>query len=165
MKSLYKNMLNLNRRNFQDHPFHLVSPSPWPLYTSLSLLGLTTSGVLTFHGFDYADNNLFLSLTALVLSMSLWFRDIIAEATYLGNHSLAVQRGLNIGVALFIVSEALFFLAIFWTFFHKLSVLWVGAKFRGNPKILITKLYKKAYKVAPLMPGGIVTSLEILAKS
>jgi len=31
---------------------------------------------------------------------------------------LAVQRGLNMGVALFIVSEILFFLAIFWAFFH-----------------------------------------------
>lgn len=38
--------------------------------------------------------------------------------TYLGNHTLAVQQGLNMGVALFIVSEALFFLAIFWAFFH-----------------------------------------------
>jgi len=38
--------------------------------------------------------------------------------TYIGNHTLAVQRGLNMGVALFIVSEALFFVAIFWTFFH-----------------------------------------------
>ena len=38
--------------------------------------------------------------------------------TYLGHHTLAVQRGLNMGVALFIVSEALFFLAIFWAFFH-----------------------------------------------
>jgi len=38
--------------------------------------------------------------------------------TYLGNHTLAVQKGLNMGVALFIVSEALFFLAIFWAFFH-----------------------------------------------
>jgi len=34
-------------------------------------------------------------------------------ATYLGNHTAAVQQGLNMGVALFIVSEALFFLAIF----------------------------------------------------
>src|SRR5277367_5898786 len=50
--------------------------------------------------------------------MSFWFRDVISEATYLGNHTLAVQRGLNMGVALFIVSEALFFLAIFWAFFH-----------------------------------------------
>jgi len=31
---------------------------------------------------------------------------------------MAVQRGLNLGVALFIASEALFFLAIFWAFFH-----------------------------------------------
>ena len=41
------------------------------------------------------------------------------KLTYLGNHTLAVQKGLNIGVALFIVSEALFFLGIFWAFFHK----------------------------------------------
>ena len=72
-------MLNLNRSNFQAHPFHLVSPSPWPLYTSISLLSLTTSAVLSFHGFAYAEYNLLLSLTALILSMSLWFRDIIAE--------------------------------------------------------------------------------------
>jgi cytochrome c oxidase subunit 3 len=65
-------MLNLNRSIFQSHPFHLVSPSPWPLYTSISLLTLTTSGVLSFHGFAYAENNLFLSLIALILSMSLW---------------------------------------------------------------------------------------------
>ena len=38
--------------------------------------------------------------------------------TYLGNHTLSVQKGLNMGVALFIISEALFFLAIFWAFFH-----------------------------------------------
>ena len=39
--------------------------------------------------------------------------------TYLGNHTMSVQRGINLGVALFIVSEALFFLAIFWAFFHE----------------------------------------------
>ena len=111
-------MSNLNRSNFQAHPFHLVSPSPWPLYTSISLLTLTTSAVLTFHGFVSEIYCLFLALITVVGSMSLWFRDIISEATYLGNHTLAVQRGLNMGVALFIVSEALFFLAIFWAFFH-----------------------------------------------
>ena len=48
-------------------------------------------------------------------------KDIVQTVllTYLGNHTTAVQRGLNMGVALFIVSEALFFLAIFWAFFHK----------------------------------------------
>jgi len=53
-----------------------------------------------------------------VYSMCLWFRDVTNERTYSGNHTLAVQRGLNVGVGLFIISEALFFLAIFWSFFH-----------------------------------------------
>ncbi|MBE3091817.1 MAG: cytochrome c oxidase subunit 3 [Candidatus Atribacteria bacterium] len=38
---------------------------------------------------------------------------MIAEGTFLGDHTFAVQKGINIGVILFIVSEALFFLAIF----------------------------------------------------
>ena len=70
------------------------------------------------HGFVWAGIFLLLAFISLVSSMTFWFRDIISEATYLGNHTLAVQRGLNMGVALFIVSEALFFLAIFWAFFH-----------------------------------------------
>ena len=106
------------RNNFQSHPFHLVSPSPWPIITSFSLLNLTFSTVLFVHGFDYAFYFLFLSLLNLIYSMSLWFRDIISEGTYIGNHTLAVQNGLNLGVGLFIVSEALFFLAIFWAYFH-----------------------------------------------
>ena len=111
-------MTNLIRSNFQAHPFHLVAPSPWPILTCASLLTLTTAGVLTMHGYTNAHSYLSLALISLICSMSFWFRDVISEATYLGNHTLAVQRGLNMGVALFIVSEALFFLAIFWTFFH-----------------------------------------------
>lgn len=95
-----------------------MSPSPWPLNTSTTLFALTSSGVLTMHGFKSSSVFWLLALLLLISSMSLWWRDVIAEGTYLGNHTLAVQRGLNMGVALFIVSEALFFLAIFWAFFH-----------------------------------------------
>ena len=111
-------MTNLTRTQFQFHPFHLVSPSPWPIFACGCLLAITTSLVLDMHGFTISNQNLSIALLSLVLTISLWFRDVISEATYLGNHTLAVQRGLNMGIALFIVSEALFFLAIFWTFFH-----------------------------------------------
>ena len=111
-------MTNLSRSNFQAHPFHLVSPSPWPFYTTTSLFALTLSAVLTFHSFSQALTILLGALISLIYSMGLWFRDVVNEATYLGNHTLAVQRGINMGVALFIASEALFFLAIFWSFFH-----------------------------------------------
>ena len=59
-------MTNLTRSNFQAHPFHLVSPSPWPLYTCISLLTLTTSGVLTMHGFDNAIYFLMLAFVSLI---------------------------------------------------------------------------------------------------
>jgi cytochrome c oxidase subunit 3 len=107
-----------NRNNFQSHPYHLVSPSPWPIFTSFNLLNLTFSFVLFVHGFNSAFYFLLISLINLIYSMSLWFRDIISEGTYLGNHTMAVQKGLNLGVGLFIVSEGLFFLAIFWAYFH-----------------------------------------------
>ena len=111
-------MSNILRSNFQAHPFHLVSPSPWPINSSLSLLGLTCSGVLKMHGFSFAFYFVALGFVSLISSMCLWFKDIISEGSYLGNHTSAVQRGLNMGVGLFIVSEALFFLAIFWAYFH-----------------------------------------------
>ena len=63
-----------NRSIFQHHPFHLVSPSPWPLYTCISLLTLTTSGVLTMHGFNNSNVFVLFAFISLVLSMSFWWR-------------------------------------------------------------------------------------------
>ena len=123
-------MTNLVRSNFQAHPFHLVSPSPWPLLVCVSLFGITTSGVSSMHNFNISEDVLAITFISIIATMSFWFRDIISEGTYLGNHTLAVQRGLSMGVILFIVSEALFFLAIFWTFFH--SALSPGLEVGGQ---------------------------------
>jgi hypothetical protein len=41
------------------------------LYTPISLLSLTTSAALSFHGFAYAEYNLMTSLTSWILSISL----------------------------------------------------------------------------------------------
>ena len=74
-------MTNLIRSNFQDHPFHLVSPSPWPLFTSVCLFNLTTSAALAMHNFSNSYYVNYISFLLLVSVMSLWFRDIISEAT------------------------------------------------------------------------------------
>lgn len=74
-------MTEIVRSNFQNHPFHLVSPSPWPLNTSISLFALTSCGALSMHSFSQGHNVFFLALVSLVLSMSFWFRDIISEGT------------------------------------------------------------------------------------
>jgi cytochrome c oxidase subunit 3 len=63
-------MTNLTRSNFQAHPFHLVSPSPWPIFTCIALLTLTTTGVLTMHNFSNAEHFLQLAFISVITSMS-----------------------------------------------------------------------------------------------
>ena len=74
-------MSEILRSNFQNHPFHLVSPSPWPLNTSFSLFTLTISGALSMHTFSNAYNVFYLAFLLVTFSMALWFRDIISEGT------------------------------------------------------------------------------------
>jgi len=50
--------------------------------------------------------------------MFFWWRDIIREGTYEGQHTARVQLGLKMGMILFITSEIMFFLAFFWAFFN-----------------------------------------------
>lgn len=76
------------------------------------------SAAFYFNGVANSGTLLVLGLVATVSAMILWFRDVAAEGTLMGNHTFAVQKGLNIGVALFIVSEIFFFISIFWAYFH-----------------------------------------------
>lgn len=112
------NKLTVDRRSFQAFPFHLVEPSPWPILTSFALLTLTVSAVLYMHGFANGGTLLSLGFILTASGMTLWFRDIISEGTYLGNHTFEVRKGLTLGVALFIVSEVFAFLGVFWAYFH-----------------------------------------------
>jgi cytochrome c oxidase subunit 3 len=102
---------------FQPHPYHLVEPSPWPLAASIALLTSTVSAVCLFHGYSHGGVILTMGLLAVLSTMGLWWADVIREGTFLGHHTLRVQRGLILGVILFIVSECFFFLSIFWAFF------------------------------------------------
>lgn len=106
--------MQLSRSQFQGHPFHLVTPSPWPLLTSFALLILTLAAAMYFNGFANGGTLVAIGFITTVSAMTLWFRDVVAEGTLLGNHTFAVQKGLNLGVALFIVSEVFFFISIFW---------------------------------------------------
>lgn len=92
----------------------MVEPSPWPLLTAFALLTLTVSGVLYFNGIQYGEVLLTLGFLSTLFAMILWFRDVTIEGTYLGDHTFPVQKGITMGVALFIGSEAMFFLSIFW---------------------------------------------------
>jgi len=104
--------------NNQSHPFHLVDPSPWPIVTATAAFGTTTGGVMYFHNYIGGNFLMSLSLSFLVFMMFTWWRDVVREGTFEGQHTKPVEYGLRMGMVLFIVSEVMFFFAFFWAFFH-----------------------------------------------
>nr|AML26178.1 cytochrome c oxidase subunit III [Scolytinae sp. BMNH 1274290] len=100
----------------QNHPFHLVDQSPWPLTTSISVFIMLMGIIKWFHLFKM---DLMISgFLLIIMSSYQWWRDITRESTYQGHHTMKVTKGLQWGMILFIISEIFFFLAFFWAFFH-----------------------------------------------
>nr|YP_010883253.1 cytochrome c oxidase subunit III [Pylorgus porrectus]WIF28478.1 cytochrome c oxidase subunit III [Pylorgus porrectus] len=99
-----------------NHPFHLVDNSPWPLTGSIGAMTTASGMVLWFH-----KNELYLLTLGTIiniLTMYQWWRDIVRESTFQGKHTSVVVNGLKLGMILFIISEIFFFISFFWGFFH-----------------------------------------------
>nr|YP_009472887.1 cytochrome c oxidase subunit III [Acanthaspis ruficeps]AST10091.1 cytochrome c oxidase subunit III [Acanthaspis ruficeps] len=99
-----------------NHPYHLVDYSPWPLTGSIGAMTLTSGMIMWFHKND--TSLYFLGVFITIMTMIQWWRDISREGTYQGKHTIAVTSGLKWGMILFIISEMFFFVSFFWGFFH-----------------------------------------------
>ena len=99
------------------HSFHLVDPSPWPLVASLGAFFMTSGTVLYMNKFLGGGQLASIGFLVILYVMYTWWRDIVREATFEEQHSAAVQRGLRLGMILFIVSEVMFFLPFSELFF------------------------------------------------
>nr|UPL65836.1 cytochrome c oxidase subunit III [Haedus sp.] len=102
--------------NMNNHPFHLVDYSPWPLTGSVGAMTFTSGMAMMF-----TNNNLYLysiGMVIILLTMYQWWRDISREATFQGIHNSVVISGMKISMMLFIISEIMFFISFFWAFFH-----------------------------------------------
>uniref|UniRef100_UPI00300328B8 cytochrome c oxidase subunit III n=1 Tax=Gonypeta brunneri TaxID=2909294 RepID=UPI00300328B8 len=99
-----------------NHPYHLVTYSPWPIVAAASIM----IGMMGFIKFSYEYNEMlmFMGMMILILTIIQWWRDVVRESTYQGSHTKEVMIGLRWGMILFIVSEILFFVSFFWTFYH-----------------------------------------------
>ena len=104
--------------NIRSHLFHIVDPSPWPLLASFSLFNIVMGATLYFHGKVIGSFIIIYGFIFLTLIAIMWWRDVIREGTYEGKHTSVVQKGLKLGMLLFIVSEVMFFVSFFWAFFN-----------------------------------------------
>ncbi|MCP5432398.1 MAG: cytochrome c oxidase subunit 3 [Alphaproteobacteria bacterium] len=111
------------------HDYHLVNPSSWPVVGSIGAL-VFAFGLI--HWMQAAKGNHFLPVPegvppyavfligALIIAWTMigWWGDVIKEAEVEKVHTPVVVIGLRYGMALFIASEVMFFVAWFWAYFN-----------------------------------------------
>lgn len=100
----------------QHHDYHLVDPSPWPLLGSISALTMATGALFFMHHKPLGNILLPVGFLMVLFTMYVWWKDVVSEGGH-GHHTKIVQHGLRVGMALFILSEVMFFFAFFWSFF------------------------------------------------
>ena len=105
-------------KNYNQHPYHLVNISPWPFMASFSCFFFTLGTTMYLHNYQNGLFLIIIGLFSIFFVMFTWWRDIIREGVYEGNHTVLVQLGLRNGMLLFIISELMLFFAFFWSFFH-----------------------------------------------
>ena len=126
-----------------NHPYHLVNPSAWPALGALALFCGTLGGAMTMHGKTGGAILLLVGFALVLYTMFVWWRDVIREGINDHAHTREVSRGLRAGMALFIVSEIMFFAAFFWAFFGASTL----------PKLPLAETWQIAEGVWP--PAGI----------
>ncbi|MDG1008383.1 MAG: cytochrome c oxidase subunit 3 [Amylibacter sp.] len=110
----------------KNHDYHILQPSIWPLFGALSAFVLLFGSVTYFHN----PNNPWVMLIGFVMvlyTMFAWWSEVVDES-HVGDHTPVVVIGLRYGVIMFIMSEVMFFVAWFWSFFkHALYPMTEGS--------------------------------------
>jgi cytochrome c oxidase subunit 3 len=98
----------------KNHDYHILNPSIWPFFGSIAAFVMLFGAVIFFH----SENPwMFIAgFVGVLFVMYVWWSDTIKE-NQVGDHTPVVLIGLRYGFILFIMSEVMFFLAWFWSFF------------------------------------------------
>ncbi|HBQ22508.1 MAG: cytochrome c oxidase subunit 3 [SAR116 cluster bacterium] len=99
----------------KKHDYHLVNPSPWPFVGSVSAFVMAVGLVFWLHE-EIGPYLAVAGFLGVLFTMFGWWRDVVSESRG-GDHTPVVNIHLRYGIALFIASEALFFVAWFWAYF------------------------------------------------
>jgi heme/copper-type cytochrome/quinol oxidase subunit 3 len=152
-------------KKLKGHPWHIVEPSPWPLLVSLSVLCTMVGAVCYMHREPGGGRLLLSGIGLISYCLVCWFMDIINEATYRGFHTLKVQRGIALGMKLFIASEVMFFFGFFWAFFY-FSIdpsIWVDCSWPPKGIPVINPLRFPLINTLLLLTSGMTLTISHLS--
>jgi len=98
----------------KNHDYHILAPSIWPLAAGVGAFIMLAGAVLWMQ--DITPYMFFGGLALVLYVMFAWWAECVKDA-HGGDHTPVVIIGLRYGVIMFIMSEVMFFVAWFWSFF------------------------------------------------
>lgn len=105
--------------NILPNSFHIVIPSPWPILVSISLWRTAITLIYLIGSNTIRIKTFSITLIFLMRNAFIWWKDLIREASFQGFHTITTEKILKIRIILFITSEIILFIRLFWTFFHR----------------------------------------------
>lgn len=99
-----------------NQPYFLLTLRPWPILISFNSFNIIISNIIIIN----FKINIFiiLNLLTIILTAILWWRDVIRERTFQGNHNFYIINIIKLRIIIFIISEIFLFISFFWNFLH-----------------------------------------------
>ena len=109
--------------------YYLPDPTKWPTITSMGLFLLALGFILNLHHLAPGPWLMVAGAVVLVLMMYAWFGEVATESEA-GKYDGQVDTSFRMGMGWFIVSEVMFFGAVFGALFYTriLSVPWIAGE-------------------------------------
>nr|AKM70175.1 cytochrome oxidase subunit III [Cinara tujafilina] len=99
-----------------NQPYYILNLSPWPILMSLNTFNLLMSNIMIMN-FKFNLYSLINFMLMIMISI-MWWRDIIRESTFQGNHNFYIMNLIKLSMIMFIISEMFLFISFFWNFLH-----------------------------------------------
>lgn len=99
-----------------NQPYFILNLRPWPILISINSFNFLISNIIIIRfKFNFIRIR---NLLTIILIRILWWRDIIRERTFQGNHNFYIINLIKFRIILFIISEIFLFISFFWNFMH-----------------------------------------------
>ena len=141
--------------------YPLVGLRIWPFVTSVGI------GSIAFRFINFLHEGSFfwvwISMAFIIICLRAWWSDVIYEGTYQGRHTMLVRQLFRLGLKMFILSEAFFFVRFFWAWFNRGNGESIYSETPGWPPRGITpiKFWKEPlYNLAILITSGVTANIR-----
>lgn len=99
-----------------NQPYFILNISPWPILIAINIFNIIISNIILINfKFNIISP---INIILIILISLIWWRDIIRERTFQGNHNFYIINLIKFRIILFIISEIFLFISFFWNFLH-----------------------------------------------